>query len=85
MSNGGRPAQSSPASVEVSVEDRVLGSATPGLPRQPFTFTLPPADVWAHSEPVRIQLRVSTWNPHDALGVQDTRDLGVQVTRVEIE
>jgi hypothetical protein len=87
MSNGGRPRTLPPATVEVSLADRVLGTATPIDAVQPFVFPLPSDLVRALAaagDPVRLRLRVPTWNPGEALRVPDTRDLGVMVTRVEV-
>jgi hypothetical protein len=39
----------------------------------------------AMADPVRLRLRVPTWNPATLLGANDTRDLGVIVTRVQVE
>ncbi|MEO8069774.1 MAG: glycosyltransferase family 39 protein [Acidobacteriota bacterium] len=87
MSNGGRPAaKAPPARVEVSLAERVLGTATPIDAVRPYTFAIP-ADVAAAAaasqDPVRLQLRVPTWNPAALIGGNDTRDLGVMVTRVQ--
>ena len=38
----------------------------------------------ATGEPVRITLRVPTWNPQALLGSPDGRDLGVMVDRVAV-
>jgi hypothetical protein len=53
-----------------------------------YTFRIPP-DLAARAasvpDPVRLRLQVPTWNPAQQLGVNDSRDLGVMVTRVEVE
>jgi hypothetical protein len=88
MSDGGRPATAPPAIVEVALDDRVIGTATPRDAIEPFTFALPPdlaAEAAARPTPARLRLRVPTWNPKALLGVEDTRDLGVIVTRVVVE
>jgi hypothetical protein len=88
MSNGGRPATAPPATVEVALDDRVIGTATPRDAIEPFTFALPAdlaAEAAARPTPARLRLRVPTWNPKALLGVEDTRDLGVIVTRVVVE
>jgi len=54
---------------------------------QSYTFALPAdlvAAAAAETEPVRLRLRVATWNPQAILGGGDNRDLGVMVTRVEV-
>jgi hypothetical protein len=87
MSNGGRPAQAPPARVEISIGDDVIGVADPRDAIEPHHFDLPASvvrDRAATGDPVRLQLRVPTWNPGQLLGANDTRDLGVIVTRVEV-
>ncbi len=86
MSNGGRPPQAPVPTVEVAFDGQVLGTATPVDEVRPYTFALPPelaARAAAARDPARLRLRVPTWNPSALLGLTDTRDLGVIVTRVE--
>jgi hypothetical protein len=88
MSNGGRPASEASPVVTVSLDDHVLGAATPVDAVKAYTFRIPP-DVanaaGAQEEPPRLQLRVATWNPGTALRVNDTRNLGVIVTHVDVK
>jgi hypothetical protein len=87
MNSGGRPAAAPAPTVEVALDDEVIGSAVPVDDTQPYTFDVPPmlaARLASTAEPVRLRLRVPTWNPSALLGGQDTRDLGVIVTRVEV-
>ena len=88
MSNGGRPRAAAPATVEVAFGEQVVGTATPDDGMRPYVFRIP-ADVAARAagdlDPVRLRLQVPTWNPAQLLGVNDSRDLGVMVTRVEVE
>jgi hypothetical protein len=87
MSSGGRPSQAPAPVVEVALDDHVLGTATPIDDVRPYTFTLPPelaARAAARTDPARLRLRVSTWSPSALLGVNDTRELGVMLTRVEV-
>jgi hypothetical protein len=87
MGDGGRPAGVAPAMVEVALDDEVLGSVSVSGAVQPFTFALPPPLVErlaAAQDPVRLRIRVPTWNPAAVLRVPDTRDLGVMVTRVQV-
>lgn len=86
MSAGGRPSSEPPAEVEVSIDDVILGRVVVGNAFEPFTFTLDAAFVEravASGDPAWVRLRVETWSPAAALGVNDTRDLGVMVTRVQ--
>jgi 4-amino-4-deoxy-L-arabinose transferase-like glycosyltransferase len=87
MSHGGRPAKAPAAEVEVALDDQILGRVTVVDALRPYQFDLPPALVArlsAAADPVRLRLRVPSWNPQLLLGAPDTRDLGVIVTRVEV-
>jgi hypothetical protein len=86
MSSGGRPARAPAPAVEVALDDRVLGTATPDDAVRPYRFPVPPdlvARLAASPDAARLRLRVPTWNPAAIIGGSDTRDLGVIVTRVE--
>ena len=88
MSSGGRPATAPPAEVEVALDDRVLGTVVAGESLQSFAFDLPADHVEtlaAAGEPVRVRIRVASWNPADLLGAPDTRDLGVMVSGVALQ
>ena len=88
MSNGGRPASEATAVVTVALDDHVLGTATPVDAVKAYSFDIPPdvaRTAGAQEEPPRLQLRVPTWNPGTALGVNDTRNLGVIVTQVDVK
>ncbi len=87
MSNGGRPAATHPADVTLLIGERALGTkrVTDGFAE--YDFSIPAdvaASVAAQSEPVRVTLRSSTWNPLRTLGTPDDRDLGVMVDRVAV-
>jgi hypothetical protein len=87
MSNGGRPARAPAPEVELALDAAVLGTATPDDAVRAYSFPLPPdlvSRLAASDQPVRLRLRVPTWNPALVLGLPDTRDLGVIVTRVEV-
>jgi hypothetical protein len=88
MSNGNRPAHAPAATVEIALEDRILGSVTVGGALAPYTIAIPP-DIAARAanspDPVRLSLRVPTWNPAESGDGPDRRDLGVQVTRVQVQ
>jgi hypothetical protein len=87
MSNGGRPSTAGPATVEIALDEDVLGSVTVTRQVVEYTVDLPPvlaARAAASDDPSRLRLRVSPWVPAEALGGSDTRQLGVMVTRVEV-
>ncbi len=88
MSSGGRPAQAATPVVEAALDDEPIGTAVPVDEVRPYTFDVP-ADLarrlGGSGAPVRLRLRVPTWNPQTLLGVPDSRDLGVMVTRVQVE
>jgi hypothetical protein len=87
MSHGGRPPTAPVPVVEVAIGDRVLGTATPDGEIRSYAFALP-ADLIAaaavQADPIRVRLRVPTWNPQALIGGNDARDLGVLLTRVEV-
>ena len=88
MSSGGRPASEAAPVVTVALDDLVLGTATPVDAVKAYTFRIPPdvANVaGTQEEPPRLQLRVPTWNPGAVLRVNDTRNLGVIVTQVDVK
>jgi hypothetical protein len=88
MDNGGRPPNAAPAAAEVAVDNVAIGTATVAGGLRAYTFSLP-ADLAARAaasdDPVRLRLRVPPWVPSVALGGTDTRELGVIVTRVEVQ
>jgi hypothetical protein len=87
LSNGGRPPTVPPATVELAWGDRMLGTVTPEDAVRPYRFELPRdlvAEAAASPDPIRLRVRVPTWRPSAVLGVNDTRDLGVMVTRVTV-
>jgi hypothetical protein len=87
MENGGRPAGLPPATVAVSLDDRPLGTVTVGPAKATYTFTIPAeaaAAAAASDDAAVLKLVCSTWNPRASLGVDDGRDLGVMVDRVEV-
>jgi hypothetical protein len=87
MDDGRRPAKVPPASVEVSMNDQVLGRVTVGPDFKPYALAIPPAIATAagtSGTPVRVKLVTNVWRPAEILGVPDTRDLGVMVDRVDV-
>jgi hypothetical protein len=87
MDDGGRPAQVPRASVEVSMNDQVLGRVTVGSEFKPYALSIPPALAAAAGSsgaPVRVKLVTNVWRPRAVLGVPDDRDLGVMVDRVDV-
>jgi hypothetical protein len=88
MDDGHRPPKVAGAVVEVSMNDRALGRLEVGRDFHTYTLAIPPdvASAAAAAEtPPRLKLVTNTWNPKTALGVNDDRDLGVMVDRVEIK
>ncbi|MYH30046.1 MAG: hypothetical protein F4018_19365 [Acidobacteria bacterium] len=87
LSDGGRPADASPARVRLTLDDRPLGALTVSGGFRPYRIAIPadlaPA-IAAREESAALRIEASTWNPHAALGVPDNRDLGVMVDRIEI-
>jgi hypothetical protein len=87
MSNGGRPPQSPPATVEIALDDEILGTVTVGRELAQYNIDLPPelaARAAARDDPARLRLRVTPWVPAKTIGGSDTRQLGVMVTRVDV-
>lgn len=87
MDNGGRPDKAPPADVEAFIGETSLGRVRVGPGMQPYSLPIAPAlaaAAAAQTEAVTIRLRTATWRPREVLGVDDDRDLGVMVDRVEI-
>ena len=84
MGTGGRPPAAPPAVVQFALDDVDIGSATVVGEVKPYTIALPPALAGQpRTSPARLRLRVPTWTPQALIGGDDSRQLGVQVTRVE--
>lgn len=86
MQDGGRPAGAPPADVTVLIGERTLGTVRVSGDFREYDLPIPPdvAAAAGNGEPVRVTLRVPTWNPARALGRADDRDLGVMVDRVAV-
>ena len=87
MDNGGRPAKATPAEVEAFFGDISIGKVVVGRDRQPYVFEITPAlaaEAASRVDSVTIRLISTTWNPRELTGVDDNRDLGVMVDRVEV-
>lgn len=87
MENGGRPASAPPARVEVYIAGIQLGAVVVGAVRQAYSFEIPidlARAAAASADAVTIRLVSTTWNPRALLGVPDSRNLGVMVSRVEV-
>jgi hypothetical protein len=87
MANGGRPETLPPCTVEVFLNDQRLGQVTVGPEERPYSFGIPRelADAAARSdEAALLKLVSSTWNPRAALGIDDNRELGAIVDRVDV-
>ena len=88
MSHGGRPASAPSPAVELSIDEEVLGVVVPTDKVLPYSVPLPAsltARAAGQTDPVRLRLRTSTWNPAELLGAPDDRDLGVMVTRIVVQ
>jgi hypothetical protein len=88
MSDGGRPAGTPPAMVDVFLHDQLLGRIQVAGGFRPYSLAIPRdlAQRAADStEPVQLRLRSTLWNPSRALGSPDDRDLGVMLDRVTIK
>jgi hypothetical protein len=87
MSNGGRPPTAPPADVTVSLHGEVLGTVRVADGFAAYSLAIPPAladRAAGYGDPVELALTTTVWNPHDALGTNDDRDLGVMVDRVAV-
>jgi hypothetical protein len=87
MSNGSRAASAPPATVGVYLHGQLLGTATVTKEFLPYTFPIPAdlaARAAAYRDPVELKFASTLWNPHEALGGPDDRDLGVMVDRVAV-
>jgi hypothetical protein len=88
MSDGGRPAGTPPASIDVQFDGVAIGriQVAPGF--QSYTLPLP-AEIVARAaqsaDPVHLRLTSSVWSPSLVTpGNTDTRELGVMIDRIEI-
>jgi hypothetical protein len=87
MSSGGRPPGAPPADVEVSLDDRALGTIHVEDGFRPYTLPIPAelaAKLAASGNPARLRLVAPTWRPRRILGTADDRELGVMVDRVQV-
>jgi hypothetical protein len=87
MENGGRPEAAGPATVDVSLDGRPLGTVTVGPDPLPYSFHVPAdlaAAASASQDTSLLKLTCRPWNPRAALGVNDARDLGVMVDRIDL-
>ena len=87
MGAGGRPPAAGPAVVDVSLNDRFLGTVTVGEGMQPYRFDIP-ADLAAaiaqSKDAAQLRIETRTWTPAKLIGGGDDRDLGVMLERVEV-
>jgi len=88
MGDGGRLPGLPPARVTLYLDDQLLGEVTVVGGFQPHRFAIPSelaSRVGAKDDPAVLRLVCNTWNPQKALGVADSRDVGVMVDRVEVQ
>lgn len=87
MHNGGRPAAAPPADMRVFFAGTELGTIRVEDGWREYALPIPPdiaARAAAAGDPVELRLVTTTWNPHDVVGLPDTRDLGVMLDRVAV-
>jgi hypothetical protein len=84
MHDGGRPPGAPAAEVALSVDGQPLGEARVGSGFRPYELQLP-AGRSQRDAPIRFRLDSTTWNPREAIGAADPRDLGVMVDRMIVE
>ena len=88
MSHGGRPSAAPSPDVTVSLGGVTLGSVVPDDEVRPYRFAVPrtlAARLAASDDAAELRLDVSTWSPQQLLGTPDPRELGVMVTRVQVQ
>ncbi len=87
MSDGGRPAAATPASVTIALDSDVLGVVRVDTGFKPYMLAIPPevaARLGAVKRPIELSIVTTAWKPEVVLGTGDTRDLGVMVDRVTV-
>ncbi len=88
MNDGGRPDNVIPTRVAVYLDDVLLGDVRVTTGFQQYSFAIPPALAEAMAtrlDATVLTLLTETWNPLEALGVADDRDVGVMLDRVEVQ
>jgi hypothetical protein len=71
----------------VSFDGHVLGTVAVGADPVPYSFLVPPdlaRAAAASPDTSLLKLATRTWNPRTTLGVDDPRDLGVMVDRIDL-
>ena len=87
MSDGGRPATADQARVKVLFNGQQIGEIAVGRGFQTYSFAIPAelAAVAARDDlPATLRLESTVWVPRDAIGGQDTRQLGVMLDTVTV-
>jgi hypothetical protein len=87
LSDGGRPAGTTPAHVRVLLNGVLLGESDvrPGF--DSYTFAIPAAVALAAATaetPAALRIESTVWSPRAALGAPDNRELGVMLDRVTV-
>ncbi len=88
MDAGGRPANAPRAHVVIYLNDALLGEVdvTAGVNPYRFPIIAPAARaVTMADEAAIVKIVTNTWKPRQFLAVEDDRDLGVKVHRVEVQ
>ena len=87
LNDGGRPPGMARARVQVFINEALLGEATIASEFLPYSFDIPveiAADMTRTGNTTPLLITANTWNPGQALGTPDDRELGVMVDRVEV-
>jgi hypothetical protein len=86
LNDGGRPASLGPAHILVHLDDALIGESDVTGGFRAYSFNIPAAIAEAAStrdEPILMRIEGNVWNPRQALGANDDRDVGVMVDRIE--
>ncbi len=86
--DGGRPAAAGPATVQVSLNERLVGTIIVRGAFADYRIELPPdvvAEAAARPAAVVVRLQCTTWTPKDVLGGSDDRALGFMLDRIRVE
>jgi hypothetical protein len=85
--DGGRPGAAGPATVEVFMNDRPIGTITVRGGFSDYRLDVPPAAAAAAAAgaTAAVRLDCTTWSPKIFLGGSDDRPLGIMLDRIRVE